>query len=161
MTTIYISLGSNINPDVNIRSGLKALQSYFGELLVSSVYENSPIGFEGDDFYNLVVRAETDKDLHSVIKTLREIELKNGRVRNSTRFSSRTLDMDLLLYGDMIAREQEVTVPRDEITKYAFVLGPLAEIAGQETHPVSGECYADLWQTFDQTAHPMKIVEIR
>lgn len=160
MTSIYISLGSNIDPDINIKSGLNALRSYFGELLVSSVYKNKAVGFEGDDFYNLVVRAETELNLYSVVQTLREIELQNGRVRENTRFSSRTLDMDLLLYGNTIAREQEVSVPRDEINEYAFVLGPLAEIAGQEKHPVSGEFFADLWQAFDQSAHPMNIVEI-
>ncbi len=80
-----------------------------------------------------------------------EIEEMHGRTRQCKKFSSRTLDIDLLLYGDVVLEEGKLKLPRDEITRYAFVLEPLAEIAPDHKHPVSGQRYADLWAAFDKT----------
>jgi 2-amino-4-hydroxy-6-hydroxymethyldihydropteridine diphosphokinase len=120
-------------------------------LTVSSIYESDAVGFSGDAFHNLIVGFDSDLDVKAVAKQLRQIELDNGRTRDSQKFSARTLDLDLILYGDLIISDGRLQIPRDEIEKYAFVLEPLAEIAPAATHPVSGVSYGELWEKFDKT----------
>jgi 2-amino-4-hydroxy-6-hydroxymethyldihydropteridine diphosphokinase len=151
VTRGYISIGSNINKDEHIPASLRALEQTFGELAVSSVYESEPVGFTGDVFYNLVVGFDSDLEVKAVTKQLRQIELDNGRTRDSRKFAARTLDLDLILYGDLIVNDGRLQIPRDEIEHYAFVLEPLAEIAPALKHPISGLSYAELWDQFDKT----------
>jgi len=154
----YISIGSNINKDEHIPASLLALEQTFGELTVSSIYESEPVGFTGDVFYNLVVGFDSDLEVKAVAKQLRQIELDNGRTRDSRKFAARTLDLDLILYGDLIVNDGRLQIPRDEIEHYAFVLEPLAEIAPSLKHPVSHLSYAELWEQFDKTGLKQKRV---
>jgi len=151
MTRIYVSLGTNIDRETNLRAGVAELRRRFGELVLSSVYESEAVGFSGDPFYNMVAGFESDESVDAVARELHAIEDRHGRQRNGPRFSSRTLDIDLLLYGDRVIDEGKLHLPRDEITKHAFVLWPLAEIAPDEYHPVLGVTYGELWQTFDRS----------
>ena len=151
MTRGYISIGSNINKDEHIPASLRALEQAFGELTVSSVYESEAVGFTGDVFYNLVVGFDSDLEVKAVAKQLRQIELDNGRTKDSRKFAARTLDLDLILYGDLIVNDGRLQIPRDEIEHYAFVLEPLAEIAPDQKHPISHISYAGLWEQFDKT----------
>lgn len=159
MARVFISLGSNINREVNTREGVRALGEHFGELLLSSVYESEAVGFEGDAFYNMVIACDSDNGVHTVNKILAEIEDANGRDRTGPRFSSRTLDLDLLLYDDLIIDEKGLSLPRDEILKNAFVLWPLAEIAPEIIHPVANQSYVDLWEAFDKSKEQLKPIE--
>ncbi|MGR8931341.1 MAG: 2-amino-4-hydroxy-6-hydroxymethyldihydropteridine diphosphokinase [Gammaproteobacteria bacterium] len=147
----FISIGSNIDKEVNIPSSLKALTQAFGQIQRSSVYETEPVGFAGDSFYNLVVRFESALGAKEVARQLKQIELDHGRKHDSQKFSARTLDLDLILYGDQIISDGRLQIPRDEIERYAFVLEPLAEIASSEQHPISGKTYGELWRQFDKT----------
>lgn len=149
MTRIYVSLGTNIDREANLRAGVDELHHRFGELVLSSVYESEAVGFSGDPFYNMVAGFDSNEPLEVVVRELRAIEERYGRQRNGPRFSSRTLDIDLLLYGDCVIEKGKLQLPRDEITKHAFVLWPLAEIAPQERHPVLDVTYDELWQSFD------------
>ncbi|MCK9637560.1 MAG: 2-amino-4-hydroxy-6-hydroxymethyldihydropteridine diphosphokinase [Methylobacter tundripaludum] len=151
MTRGYISIGSNINKDVHIPASLRALEQAFGKLTVSSIYESEAVGFTGDVFYNLVVGFDSDLEVKAVAKQLRQIELDNGRTPDSRKFAARTLDLDLILYGELIVNDGRLQIPRDEIEHYAFVLEPLAEIAPALKHPVNHISYAELWQQFDKT----------
>lgn len=151
MTRGYISIGSNIDKESNIPASLKALEECFGNLTVSSIYESEAVGFTGDSFHNLIVGFDSDLDVKTVAKQLRQIELDHGRSRNSEKFSPRTLDLDLILYGDIIINDGRLQIPRDEIERYAFVLEPLAEIAPNLKHPVSQITYEELWSNFDKT----------
>ncbi|NOY67750.1 MAG: 2-amino-4-hydroxy-6-hydroxymethyldihydropteridine diphosphokinase [Gammaproteobacteria bacterium] len=160
MATVYISIGSNVDRKKNIRSCLESLREIFGELKISTVYENKAVGFDGDDFYNLVVIFQTQRDVRELTPVFREIESGHDRVRGGERFSSRTLDVDLLLYDDLILKADGLTVPRDEIIKYAFVLRPLAEISPDLIHPESGETMAGLWQAFEPK-EDMRAVDIQ
>lgn len=159
MARVYVSIGSNIERDANIRGGVADLQRHFGELTLSRVYESEAVGFDGDNFFNLVAAFDTDEDVLAVAKILHEIENDHGRTREGPRFSSRTLDIDMLLYDDAVLKEGKLELPRDEITKNAFVLWPLAEIAPALKHPVLQRSYAELWADFDKEKQPLWPVE--
>lgn len=155
MARVYVSIGSNIDRDENIRGGVADLQAHYGELKLSSVYESESVGFDGDNFYNLVAAFDTAEAVFEVARVLREIENAHGRTREGPRFSSRTLDIDMLLYDDQVLQEGKLELPRDEITKNAFVLWPLAEIAPDLKHPVLKQSYAELWAAFDKEKQPL------
>ncbi len=148
MVRVWLSLGSNINRQHNISSALVALKSHFGELHVSQVYESVAVGFSGDPFYNLIVGMMAVESVEALATTLRTIETDHGRVRDGGGFAPRTLDIDLLTYGDLVM-DKPIQLPREEIVRYAFVLKPLAEVAGGERHPVLGIDYASLWEKSD------------
>jgi len=150
MPKVFVGIGSNIDRERSVRAGVADLRRQYGELQLSSVYESDAVGFDGDAFYNLVAAFDTDEDIDQVVANLARIEDEHGRVRSGERFAARTLDLDLLLYGDAIVSTEKYHVPRDEIPRYAFVLWPLAEIAPEGVHPQSGESYAAMWEKFDQ-----------
>ncbi|HHP5405662.1 TPA: 2-amino-4-hydroxy-6-hydroxymethyldihydropteridine diphosphokinase [Aeromonas veronii] len=151
MTTIYISLGSNIERERHIRAGLDALHAEFGELRVSRVFESEAVGFNGRPFYNLVAAAETDLPLATVCQRLRAMEFAHGREPDAKKFAPRTLDLDLLLYGDLVC-DTPLALPRGEVLTNAFVLWPLAELAPKLRHPVDGRTMGELWQAYDKAS---------
>lgn len=152
---VYISVGSNMAPEQNLRLACRELAARFGPLGMSSVYRNSALGFDGADFLNMVIRIRTAASPTAVIAGLEQVHTLAGRVRGSARFGPRSLDLDLLLYGDAILPEPPIRVPRPDIRRYAFVLGPLAELAPDLRHPETGETMAALWAAFDQVRHPL------
>ncbi len=160
MARVYLSIGSNINREESIRNGVSQLRGHFGDLRLSAVYESAAVGFSGEPFYNLVAGLDTALPWQQVQQILREIETAGGRIRGAERFSARTLDIDLLLYDQLDLHDQGVDLPRDEILRYAFVLGPLAEVAGDECHPQNGESYRRLWEQFDQEKQPLQRVSV-
>jgi len=159
MARIYISVGSNITREKSIRNGVNAIQACFSNIIKSPVYESKALGFDGDDFYNLVVVADTEQSISEVRSSLQDIEQQLGRLRTQVRFTSRTLDLDLLLYDKEIINQTDFQIPRGEITEYAFVLKPLAEIATDELHPVIGETYDTLWSRFDKESQPLTKID--
>lgn len=161
MARIYISLGSNIDRAQNTRAGVDALRDQFGELELSSVYESEAVGFKGAAFYNMVIACEAHGDVHSTNQALRKIEDEHGRDRSGPRFSSRTLDLDLLLYNDLVIDEMGLKLPREEILHNAFVLWPLAEIAPALRHPENEKSYAELWEAFDKQKESLRPVEFQ
>lgn len=150
MARVHLSLGSNRQRHKNITSCLDALATEFGDLALSSVYESESVGFDGSPFYNLVAVIETSKTVGELSRCLKAIEDAHGRNRQAPKFSSRTLDIDILTYDDRVGEIEGVDLPRDEITKNAFVLLPLAELAGAELHPSLQQSYADLWQQYSK-----------
>ncbi|MDP5145229.1 2-amino-4-hydroxy-6-hydroxymethyldihydropteridine diphosphokinase [Shewanella sp. ULN5] len=149
MAKIYISLGTNIEPELHLQAGLLDLQQHFGHLSLSRVFESESVGFKGTNFLNMVACADTDMSIEDVVATFKMIEQANGRIRGEKKFSPRSLDIDLLLYNDEITR-QPVELPRGEILFNAFVLWPLAELAPDVLHPVVGLSYQTLWQQYDK-----------
>ncbi|MCP3669774.1 MAG: 2-amino-4-hydroxy-6-hydroxymethyldihydropteridine diphosphokinase [Gammaproteobacteria bacterium] len=159
-TRVWLSIGSNVERKTNIVGCVRALRNAFGELVLSRVYENASFGFEGSPFYNLVVGFDTGDSVEQLARVFHQIEADHGRVRGGAKFAARSLDIDLLLYGDQVVRQGRLELPRPEILKYAFVLGPLAEVAGSATHPVIGKSYGELWAEFDQGRHPLSPVAL-
>jgi len=155
MTVIYLSLGSNVDRHKNIMAALDALDALFGALQISSVYESKSVGFDGSNFFNLVVGANTELSIAELSETLKQIEDENGRKRNGPKFSPRTLDIDILTYGDFVGNESGIELPRAEITKNAFVLLPLAEIAAEVLHPQLQKKYRELWAGYDQASQSL------
>jgi 2-amino-4-hydroxy-6-hydroxymethyldihydropteridine diphosphokinase len=149
MPRVYVSIGSNVERERNVHGAVQALATRFGALDLSQVYETRAEGFDGDNFYNLVAGFDTDAPIEQVRSWLREIETAHGRDRNIERYGPRTLDIDVLLYGDLVRHDDGIDVPRPEILRSAFVLGPLAEIAPALCHPETGERLADAWQRFE------------
>lgn len=145
-----LSIGSNIDAESNIRAALDALMLEFENLRLSTTYESEAVGFDGDNFLNLVVLADTEKALGDVAAVLKGLEDQLGRDRKQARFSGRTMDIDILLYGDESGISCGIELPRPEITENAFVLQPLAELLPDALHPPTGRSYLQLWQGYDK-----------
>ncbi|MCW8856302.1 MAG: 2-amino-4-hydroxy-6-hydroxymethyldihydropteridine diphosphokinase [Kangiella sp.] len=149
MATIFISIGSNQDAERQIRYGIQRLDEMFSHLKLSKVYESEAVGFDGDNFLNLVARAETQMTIAQVEQVFKAIEKEAGRRRDVPKFSDRALDIDLLLYDDIIC-QKPLRLPRGEILHHAFVLLPLAEIEPHRKHPIVQQSYQDLWRAFDK-----------
>jgi 2-amino-4-hydroxy-6-hydroxymethyldihydropteridine diphosphokinase len=162
MAQIYISLGSNIEREHYVKQGLlslaKAFELPFEKLILSSLFECEAVGFEGPIFYNMAIGINCSHSIEDVASILREIEFSHGRDHNAKKFSPRTLDLDLLLYDNLII-DQPAQLPRDEITKNAFVLWPLSQIAPQLNHPILKQNYQELWLKFNKTSQQLSIVD--
>ena len=155
---VHVGVGSNIEREHNIRSGVNVLRERFRNVAMSTVYESAAVGFDGDPFYNLVVRFETELTIDALGVTLRQFEDMHHRDRSLASFGPRTLDIDLLLYDDVVLHQGKLQLPRDEIEKHAFVLRPLAELSGELIHPVSDESLNMMWQQFDHSLQPLTAV---
>ncbi|GIU21183.1 MULTISPECIES: 2-amino-4-hydroxy-6-hydroxymethyldihydropteridine diphosphokinase [unclassified Shewanella] len=158
MATIFISLGSNIDPERHLKAALTDLDTHFDSLELSSVFESEAVGFEGTNFLNMVVAAQTQLSISDVVSCFKEIEQSHGRVKGAKKFAPRTLDLDLLLYDDTVS-EQPIELPRAEILYNAFVLWPLAEIAPTLNHPVVNQSYQALWNDYDKSQQSLWPVE--
>jgi len=159
MAQIYISLGSNVEREHYVDAGLSALAKVYGQLALSSLFESEAVGFSGAAFYNLVISITTNSSVEQVAEQLRTIEFAHGRSADAKKYSPRTLDLDLLLYDDLIC-ENPAQLPRDEITKNAFVLWPLAELAPKLMHPVLNSSYQQLWQDYDKSSQHLRKVPL-
>ena len=132
---VYIGIGSNLEKEKNIRSCIALLHKNYQSIVVSPVYETQSMGFDGPNFYNLVSSFDTEQDIYALKEQLKKIENKHGRNFNETKFSSRTLDIDILYYDDLVLSNDKIDIPRKEIIEYDFVLKPLIDIAGDFIHP--------------------------
>ena len=160
MTRVFLGLGSNIDPEANIRLGLKAIERRIARPEVSPVYRAPALGFAGADFLNLVVGVDTTLSPEALIAVIEAIHALAGRERDGTsKWVARTLDIDLLTYGDLVAPDPPLRVPRGDILDYAFVLRPLAELAPDAVHPLTGRRFAAHWADFAAAALPLVPVD--
>lgn len=160
MTTVLLSLGSNVQPTHYLHLAVAALRARFGPLLVSPAYRTPAVGFDGPDFVNNAVALQTELDLHALDRWLHALEDAHGRDRSGPRFSDRTLDVDVVFFGDRIVQGPgQLRIPRPEL-KHAFVLKPLADIAPEFVDPLSGQTLAALWKAHPQHADAFTTVEL-
>lgn len=160
MAIVYVGLGSNIDPENNLRLGIHELEKRFGELSISAVYRSKAVGFDGDDFLNLVASFESNASARAICEEIELIHNLAGRDRDDGKWESRPLDIDLLLYNDLVMDERPVRVPRADVLRYSFVLRPLAELAPDLVHPVTGRTMREHWQAFDAGSHPLAVVDV-
>ena len=161
MNRIYLSIGTNIEREFNLRSGIRHLDELFGPLVLSGVYQTRAIGFEGEDFYNMAVAFDSQLPVEQIQRMIKDIENAHGRKRGVGKFSSRPLDIDLLLFGDMIRHTGSIDVPRREILHHVFVLQPLYEIAPALRHPETGHSIDEMWRSFDASGQPSHRIDFQ
>lgn len=161
MTRAWLSLGSNLEPEQNLRAALRELRARFGDVMASPVYRFPAVGFDGPDFLNLAAGIDTDLSATVLNEWLHALENRHGRRRDVPRFSNRTLDVDIVLFGDQVSKGAgNLEIPRPEL-KYAFVLKPLADIAPDVVHPVLGRTIGQLWREFPQEKdHSERVVDL-
>lgn len=161
MPRVYLGLGSNIDPEENVRFAVAELRRRFGRVDLSPLYRAPAIGFDSDDFLNLVAAIDTELSPLELLDTIEEIHTLAGRHRDAAnKWLARPLDIDLLTYGELVEPERPVRVPRADILDYAFVLRPLSELAPDVPHPVTGRSFAEHWQDFDAREQPLEPVEL-
>ena len=160
MTTALLSLGSNLQPQQHLHAAVEALRARFGAIAVSPDYRTAAVGFDGQDFLNNAVAIETDLPLQTLDDWLHALEDAHGRDRSGPRFSDRTLDIDVVFYGDLIVEGPgHLRIPRPEL-RHAFVLKPLADIAPDFRDPVSGLTLEALWRAHRQFGEPFDTMEL-
>jgi len=160
VATVYLGLGSNIDAEKNLRIAVDALRHRYGKLTVSPVYRSAAVGFDGPDFLNLVVALATDAAPLEVLDEIERIHALAGRSRGPDKYSSRPLDIDLLLYGDTVDPSAPLRLPRRDILEFGFVLRPLADIAPDLVHPVTGRTIGEHWREFDGGCQPLTPIEV-
>ena len=155
MPKVYVAAGSNIDPQANLARAQTELTRVFGSLTVSPWYRNAAVGFVGQDFINFVFGFETALDVHAIQLQLRAVESRCGRPPNAPKWAARAIDLDILLYGDLVLAEPQLQLPRPDLLVRPYMLGPLADIAPELRHPTRGRSIAQLWAAFDPAAHEM------
>jgi 2-amino-4-hydroxy-6-hydroxymethyldihydropteridine diphosphokinase len=159
VTLAYVSGGSNLDAERNILLAARALKARHPGARFSRCYRNKAVGFDGPDFINFVVELPVAGTPALLKGELECIETQCGRVRGAPRWAPRAMDLDLLLFGDVVQDTPGLVLPRPDLLRWGFMLGPLAELAPALRHP-SGPAFAELWQRFDSAANPLHEVPL-
>ena len=157
---VYVGIGSNQERDARIRTAIGALRDRFGEIELSPVYNTAAVGFDGSDFLNMVAAFETELGAQAVVDVFRRIEDDLGRDRSLPKFASRPIDLDILLYDNLIMDVPDIRIPHEEILEQPFVLKPLQDIAPDRLHPETGDSFAALWQRMAIDLPPLEVYPI-
>jgi 2-amino-4-hydroxy-6-hydroxymethyldihydropteridine diphosphokinase len=155
---VYVGAGSNVAPERHLAGAVEALRREFPGARFSPWYRNRAVGFEGEDFINLVAGFDTALPVQAVLEKLQAIESQCGRARHAPRWAPRTMDLDVLLYGDLVCDEPQLKLPRPDLLRRAYMLGPLAALAPHVLHPTAHLTIGELWQRFDRDAHPLEML---
>lgn len=145
MITAYVGIGSNIDKRRHVELAVKALQKLDSTLRFSTIYESPALGFSGDSFFNLIVEMKTSLTLKAFFQQLREIENQLGRSENAQKLQDRTIDLDIILFGEFV-NDSAPKVPREDIYKYPFVIQPLYELCPELVIPDDGRTVSQIWQ---------------
>ena len=161
MTKVHVGVGSNINPKKNLRLAIQKLQERFGALNISPAYKSNSVGFVGEDFLNLVIGFVTYESIENVLKIIETLHQLSGRKRTHEKFLSRALDIDLLLYGNLIYKSELVTIPRPDILEYSFVLKPLSAVAPDIIHPQTKKTIQEHWQIMNKKKNSLEMIDLK
>ncbi len=157
---VFVAAGSNVEPEKNLVRACADIRHSWNDAVFSRAYRNVAVGFDGPDFINLVLGFTTAQPLEAVIARLRAIETQCGRPRYAPKWASRTMDLDVLMFGDRVEKTTEYTLPRPDLLKRPYMLGPMAEIAADVVHPTANKTIGQLWEAFDRDGHVMNPVEM-
>lgn len=160
MADVYVAAGSNVEPEKHLARALDELEQAFGTLTVSPAYRNPPIGFAGADFINLVVGFRTAESPAQLKQTLERIEASCGRPRGAPKWQPRTMDLDILLYDQVVSDEPGLVLPRPDLLRRAFMLKPLCDLAPELRHPTQHRTIGELWADFPSADHALVAVTI-
>ena len=155
MPAVYLAAGSNVEPERHLTMAVRELEAHFPDVRFSPWYRNHAVGFEGDDFINFVAGFSTELTVEDVVARLQFIEALCGRTREAPRWAPRTMDLDVLLYGELVRQTATLKLPRPDLLKRAYMLGPLADLAPGLVHPTAGLTIGELWRRFDRASHPL------
>ena len=155
MTQVLVAAGSNIEPERQLAVAMRDLAREFPGVRFSTAYRNAAVGFEGEDFINLVAAFDSVLPPAAILERLHAIEARCGRERAASKWAPRTMDLDLLLYGDLVHESPGLRLPRPDLVKRPYMLGPAAELAPAMRHPTAGLTLPELWSRFDRDAHAL------
>jgi 2-amino-4-hydroxy-6-hydroxymethyldihydropteridine diphosphokinase len=156
---VFVAAGSNVEPRRNLALARSEIAATWPDAVFSAAYQNPAVGFDGPDFINWVVGFTTTMSIDAVVERLRAIETLCGRPRHAPKWAPRSMDLDILLFGDRVAETANYKLPRPDLNKRPYMLGPMAEIAPHVMHPTLHRSMSDLWRDFDSAGHAMTRVE--
>jgi 2-amino-4-hydroxy-6-hydroxymethyldihydropteridine diphosphokinase len=156
MPEVFIAAGSNVAPERHLAQAVGEIVREFPGASFSPWYRNRAAAGSGGDFINLAAGFSTALSAREVQQRLRAIEARCGRLRGAPHQAHPTVDLDLLLYGDLLIAEPQLTVPRPELLTRAYLLGPLAALAPQAVHPLVQLSIGELWRRFDRSSQPLE-----
>lgn len=157
---VLVAIGSNVDPLRNVALAARELRTAFPGARFSRVYRNAAVGFEGADFLNAVAAFATAQPLAGVLAELHRIEGLCGRERDAPKWAPRAMDLDVLLFGDRVGTEPGAVLPRPDLVRRPYMLGPAAELEPDRRHPSLGLTLGQLWAAFDPAAHAMTAVDL-
>jgi len=160
MPDVYVAAGSNVDASRNLQRALAELASSYGPLRISPAYRNQAVGFDGDDFINLAVGFATSDDLERVRTRLQQIEALCGRPSDAPKWAPRSMDLDILMYGDSVRSDSGIVLPRPDLLRRDYMLKPMADLAPELEHPLAHKTMRELWNEFDSQGHRMTLVEL-
>jgi len=160
VTDVYVAAGSNVDAVRNLQAALALLREIYAPLRISPAYRNQAVGFSGDDFINLAVGFSTADPVAEVRRQMQLIESGCGRLPNSPKWAPRTMDLDILLYGQLVSDVPGLVLPRPDLVRRPYMLKPIADIAPAVTHPTLHKTMRELWEAFDSKGHEMVSVEL-
>lgn len=160
MAQVFVAIGSNVDASMRMQQAAAALRARFADARFSHCYRNPAFGFEGEDFLNAVVGFSTSLSIDELLQQLREIETRCGRGVADPKWGPRAMDLDLLLYDDVIGSGPGYTLPRRDLQQRVYMLGPLAELASARVYPGSARTIGEIWADFPQAQHTMTRTEM-
>lgn len=160
MADVYVAAGSNVQPEIHLKRALFLLEEAFAPIRVSPIYRNRAVGFEGEDFLNLVVSFSTNLDVREVRSRLQSIETQCDRPRDAAKWAPRTMDLDILLYDELVSDEPGLVLPRPDLVRRAYMLKPMVDLAPDLKHPLLGKTMREIWETLELKSHALKQVSL-
>lgn len=160
MKKVYVAAGSNVDAVSHLRLALRELREFYPDLEVSPAYRNQAVGFDGDDFINLVVGFDTELAPVHVRDQLQRIEVLCGRAPGAAKWAARSMDLDILLFGNLISTELGLVFPRPDLTRRPYMLKPMADLGPEVVHPINGKTMQALWDAFDSEGHEMVAMNV-
>jgi 2-amino-4-hydroxy-6-hydroxymethyldihydropteridine diphosphokinase len=155
MTQTWVGIGGNVEPERRLPQAAQLLRHHFPGTRFSRCYRNAAFGFAGADFYNAAACFDTTLAVPELVATLHAIEEQCGRGRADPKWAPRVMDIDLLAYGEITGTFVGATLPRPDLLRRAYMLGPMAELAPQWRHPLVNRTLAQLWRELEPRTPPL------